>query len=227
MPLHILARAGVPETKLTVKLRWASGVELKQEFNSLRITGDTGLLAVSLDAGPSLPPDPPETQAAVLQILNGGEVLAQQNITVLKPGAPGTRQIELYWVVGKDDAGVAAAKTYIPTTDNPALAALEELLWGPASPGLEGFTSALPGPAEILKFPGRAADWGNRVTLRSLAVKDGAATADFSKELKAYGGGSNRIMLLNQQISRTLKQFPEIQEVKVTIDGQSEGRLQP
>jgi spore germination protein GerM len=63
--------------------------------------------------------------------------------------------------------------------------------------------------------------------LRSLTIVDGVATADFSKELKAYGGGSLRVMLLRQQIRQTLVQFPTVREVRIAIEGQTAGVLEP
>src|SRR6185503_19527001 len=106
-------------------------------------------------------------------------------------------------------------------------AALNELLWGPAPPNLAGFTTAIPSPEQVLGYPGREPGWGPRVTLRSLTIVDGVATADFSREMKAYGGGSVRVMLIRQQISRTLLQFPTVREVRIAIEGQTEAVLEP
>jgi spore germination protein GerM len=65
------------------------------------------------------------------------------------------------------------------------------------------------------------------VTLRSLTITNGVATADFSRELQAYGGGSLRVMLIRQQISRTLLQFPTVRLVRIAVEGQEEGVLEP
>jgi spore germination protein GerM len=56
---------------------------------------------------------------------------------------------------------------------------------------------------------------------------DGVATADFSRELRAYGGGSLRVMLIRKQISQTLMQFPTVHTVRIAIEGQTEGVLEP
>jgi spore germination protein GerM len=89
------------------------------------------------------------------------------------------------------------------------------------------FTTALPTPEQVLAFPGRTADWGPRVTLRSLTLADGIAVADFSKELAAYGGESRRASLIHAQITRTLLEFPAIHDVLITIDGQRDRLLEP
>jgi hypothetical protein len=45
--------------------------------------------------------------------------------------------------------------------------------------------------------------------------------------LQAYGGGSLRVMLIRKQIAQTLKQFPSVREVRIAIEGQTEGVLEP
>jgi spore germination protein GerM len=65
------------------------------------------------------------------------------------------------------------------------------------------------------------------VKLRSLAIENGVATADFSPELRAYGGGSARVQQIRAQITRTLLQFPTVREVRIAVAGQIEGVLQP
>jgi spore germination protein GerM len=65
------------------------------------------------------------------------------------------------------------------------------------------------------------------VTLRKLTIADGVATADFSKEMQAYGGGSLRVSLIRQQIEQTLKQFATVRKVVIAVEGQTDGVLQP
>lgn len=123
--------------------------------------------------------------------------------------------------------GGAAVQQRVPSTARIGTAALNELLWGPSPPNLAGFTTTIPTPEQVLSYSGRAPGWGARVTLRSLTIVDGVATADFSQEMRAYGGGSLRVRLIRQQISRTLLQFPTVREVRIAIAGQTEGVLEP
>jgi hypothetical protein len=51
--------------------------------------------------------------------------------------------------------------------------------------------------------------------------------ADFSPELRAYGGGSLRGSLIHGQITRTLLQFSAIQDTRITIAGEPERLLEP
>jgi spore germination protein GerM len=170
------------------------------------------------------PPQPP-TQPATLELLSAaGELQARQPVTVLSAGDPDTQLVKLYWALGEE---VAPVQQRVPRTARIGAAALNELLWGPAPPNLAGFSSAIPTPEQVLSYPGREADWGPRVTLRSLTIVEGVATADFSQELRAYGGGSLRVMLLRQQIRQTLLQFPAVREVRIAIEGETEGVLEP
>ena len=63
--------------------------------------------------------------------------------------------------------------------------------------------------------------------LLELTIQNGVATANFSKEMRAYGGGSLRVMLISQQIRQTLKQFSTIKDVRIAIEGETEGVLEP
>jgi spore germination protein GerM len=45
--------------------------------------------------------------------------------------------------------------------------------------------------------------------------------------MQAYGGGSARVDMIRQQITQTLKQFPTVNEVRIAIEGETEGVLQP
>jgi spore germination protein GerM len=58
-------------------------------------------------------------------------------------------------------------------------------------------------------------------------IQNGVATADFSRELRAYGGGSARVQAIRAQITQTLLQFPQVRDVRLTIEGQAEGVLEP
>jgi spore germination protein GerM len=98
---------------------------------------------------------------------------------------------------------------------------------GPGPPNLAGFTTSLPTPEQVLSYSGRAPNWGPRVTLRSLKIENGVATADFSRELQAYGGGSLRVRLIRGQITQTLMQFPTVREVRIAIEGQTQAVLEP
>lgn len=65
------------------------------------------------------------------------------------------------------------------------------------------------------------------VKLNSLQIKDSVAYADFDENLEWGVGGSCRISTIISQIRATLKQFPTVNDVVISIDGKTEPILQP
>ena len=58
-----------------------------------------------------------------------------------------------------------------------------------------------------------------KAKLRSVVVKDGIATVDFSKELEQnFSGGSTGEEMLVGSIVNTLTDFPEVEKVRILID---------
>ncbi|HNS50216.1 MAG TPA: Gmad2 immunoglobulin-like domain-containing protein [Anaerolineae bacterium] len=224
LPLRILARLGRPGEEVTATLRWQDGTELVKTFLLLEGEDGSGLLIASLNwPGESQPPEPP-TQAATLSIATGAGSALRQEVVVLGVDDPDTTAVKLYFLLGEDLQDI---QVRIPKTPAIATATLEQLLWGPPSPNLAGFGTSIPTPEQVLAFPGRQAEWGPRVRLLSLAIDDGVAMADFSREMEAYGGGSLRVKLLRDQITQTLKQFPTVQQVIIAVEGETETVLQP
>ncbi|MBI4101685.1 MAG: GerMN domain-containing protein [Candidatus Nealsonbacteria bacterium] len=97
-------------------------------------------------------------------------------------------------------------------TEAVARAALEELLKGPTRKELaeEFFTSLNPG-----------------VKIQRLTVENGTAKVDFDETLQFQVGGSCRVSAIRAQISNTLKQFPTVEDVVISIDNRTEDILQP
>lgn len=107
---------------------------------------------------------------------------------------------------------VFPVKRYVPKTEGVAKAALMELLAGPtAADRSAGYGTSLP----------------SGVKLNSITVAGGVAIADFSPKLERGVGGSCRVAAIRAQIERTLKQFPTVEDVVISIDGRTEDILQP
>jgi hypothetical protein len=222
--MHVLARVGQPGQQVTAEVRWQDGTTLTRQLDVLRGEDGNGLVINTLEFLETVPPMP-ATQPAMLTMRDsGGAILATQPVAVLSRDAPNTQLVSLAFLLGED---IEFAQRRIPATPTIGAAVLEELLWGPTPGNPAGFTTAIPTPQEVLNFPGRGPDWGPRVTLRGLTIEDGVATANFSQELRAYGGGSARVQQIREQITRTLQQFPTVREVRIAIEGETEGVLQP
>lgn len=100
----------------------------------------------------------------------------------------------------------------IVKTQSIARAALEELLKGPTRKEMgEGFFTSL----------------NSGVKIQSLTIENGVARVDFDEALQFQVGGSCRVSAIRAQITDTLKQFPTVREVIISIDGRAEDILQP
>jgi hypothetical protein len=224
LPVHVLAQVGEPGQRVRIVLRWQNGIELSRASDVLNADG-RGLLVTNLDWDHGTRRQLPDSQAATLQIVSdAGRVLGRREITVLGPNNPQLREVALYWLGGDS---LKPVPRRIARTPRIATATIEELLWGPGPADPPGLLTALPTPRDVLEYPGRRSDWGPRVQLRLIRIVDGVATADFSRELGAYGGGSFRVGMIDQMITRTLEQFPTVRDVRVAIDGETGGVLEP
>jgi hypothetical protein len=115
------------------------------------------------------------------------------------------------------DPEISCNKTFavarlVPKTQSTLKAAMEELLKGPtAAEAKLGFgTSINPG-----------------VTINSVKVSGNTATIDFSPKLEEGVGGSCRVAAIRSQITNTAKQFSNIKNVIISINGETELILQP
>ena len=93
------------------------------------------------------------------------------------------------------------------------VSAIGELLSGPREDDKNnGFVSQIPTEG---------------VKVQKLEVKDGVAYIDFNQALQQGVAGSCRVIAIRSQITETLKQFEEVKDVKISIDGKTEEILQP
>jgi len=107
---------------------------------------------------------------------------------------------------------VFAVERTVPYTQQTARVALEELIKGPAEQEkLDKYFTSLP----------------INVKIQKLTIENGIANADFSKDLEQGVGGSCRVSAIRAQITETLKQFPTVNQVVISIDGRTEDILQP
>lgn len=222
LPLHILARTGIPGQNVNVVLSWVNGTKITQPYTVIQGSDGRGLILSTLDLDSTTPY--PNTQQALVEVLSeNGHTLAQQQLQILGPNDPNAMSTNVFWVVNET---IQPQTILVPRTLGIGKASLEALLWGPASNNSAGYTTAIPGPEEIFTYPGKPSEWGEKVRLNSLAIIDGVAHADFSGELLANPGGAMRVSLIRGQIEQTLLQFSTVNSVSITVDGRS-GLLEP
>jgi hypothetical protein len=124
-----------------------------------------------------------------------------------------TRRVTVY-LVRKVDSGEIYIAVSRDVRSTPAIgtAALEALLGGPASEErAQGLESPIP----------------EGTTLRSLRIVDGVAYADFDRGLTGHTGGRLRNKSIARVIGLTLEQFPTVRDVVISVDGKTDGVVQP
>jgi spore germination protein GerM len=91
-------------------------------------------------------------------------------------------------------------------------AALLELLGGPTQGDIaQGFFTSI----------------NSGVKINSLSITRGVATVDFDERLGNQVAGACWVTAIRSQITETLKQFPSVKEVIISINGRTEDVLQP
>lgn len=112
---------------------------------------------------------------------------------------------------GEDCSEVFRVERTVSSTDAVGAAALTELLKGPTGEEkVEGYFTSLP----------------EGVVLNGLDIEEGTAYADFNGTLNE-GGGSCMMESRSSQITETLKQFPSVENVIISVNGDTETVLQP
>jgi len=91
--------------------------------------------------------------------------------------------------------------------------------------GRAALTGLLAGPTQAERNQGYFTSVNAGTELQSLAINDGVAMADFNSYLNA--AGSCRATSIRSQIEQTLKQFPSVTSVIISVDGDAETALQP
>ncbi len=100
----------------------------------------------------------------------------------------------------------------VAKTQASARAALEELLKGvTAAEKEEGFFTNI----------------NQGVKIQKLVIENEVAKVDFNEELERAVGGSCRAAAIRAQITQTLKQFPTVNKIIISINGRTEDILQP
>jgi len=111
-----------------------------------------------------------------------------------------------------DCSRTIAVERLVPKTSAVARAAVEALLRGATEEEINrGFVSNI--------------NPGTRV--QKLTIENGIAKVEFDEQLEFQVGGSCRVAAIRAQITETLKQFPTVKDVIISIDGRTEDILQP
>jgi len=128
-----------------------------------------------------------------------------------------TTPIAIYFGNAKEGINEECSKVfpvmrYLPKTTAVARIAMLELLKGPTDADKkEGFFTSI----------------NKGVRIQKLTIEEGVANVDFSNDIEKAVGGSCRVTSIRAQIETTLKQFPSVTSVIISVDGRTEDILQP
>lgn len=214
LPLVITGEARVYENVFGYRLLNANGKKLLEGFGETEV--GTGLRPFSLSVNY---PDP-ETETGTLEVIEFSVAtgLEESKTEIPVRFAPiESAMVSVYFNnTNKDPKSLSCDTTY-PTKRRVAKShmieeAVRELLRGvTGEEAALGFMTAL----------------NPNVQLISLVIQDGVARADFSGELQKGVAGSCRVGAVRSQIENTIKQFPGVKSVVISINGRSEDVLQP
>lgn len=107
---------------------------------------------------------------------------------------------------------VFAVEREIPKTESIAMVAMKELLKG---------------PTDEEKINGYITNINSGVIVQKLTIENSIAKVDFDEQLEYQVGGSCKTSAIIAQIEQTLKQFPTVNDVIISINGETEAILQP
>jgi germination protein M len=172
------------------------------EVPSLDATPGTETRSPTATASPSVPPSGSATPATP-------GPTATPRATAAPTAAPtGTTIVRAYFFLGSftENAGLAPVLREVPKTQAVATAAMRQLLRGPSE-------------AQLAARPAMYTTIPDGTRLLGLAIKNGVATVNLSREFES-GGGSASILGRLAQVVYTLTQFSTVDKVLFELDGE-------
>jgi len=97
--------------------------------------------------------------------------------------------------------------------------AVERTVSDSTHPEKAALLELLKGPFEAETKDGYITNLNSGITLLSILISDGVATANFDSALQKDVNGTCRVSGGRSQISKTLMQFPGIESVIITVNG--------
>ena len=215
LPLVVEGRARVFENSVSLRVRDADGSVLVEDFTTANAPdiGEFGSFRAEL-----FYPEP-EGSEGTLEVYSvsarDGSEIDKVEISIVFEEVDALT-VEVYFTTSETGVVTCEATEFverrIPRTQAVGRAALEQLLKGPTvNERSDGFSTSI--------NPG--------TELQSLRIENGTAFADFNEMLDFNIGGSCMVTSIFTQIENTLLQFDTINDVVISIDGETEEVLQP
>ena len=212
-PVTVAGEARTFEANVQIRVRDGDGAVLAHTFTTA-LTPDMGVF------GPFSAPvrylEPGASRGFVEVFESSAKDGSEINVIRIPVlfGAQEWTSVQVFFspaTVGNDCSETVAISRRIPRTEAIGRAALEELLAGPTDQERAGFgvTTTIP----------------SGVTVRSFAIREGVAYADFDRTMET--AGSCRVTAIRASVTRTLLQFPTVRSVLISVAGNVEEALQP
>lgn len=210
LPLVIKGQARVFENMLNYRIKNSDGKVIMESYAMADSSdiGQFGPFEVSLNY-----PDPGTKEGAVEVFeysAKDGSETGKVEIPVVFEKVEST-DVKVFFGNRKEDPdGENCGEVYevsrrIPKVSSVGKAALLELIFGPyVSEEDDGYFSQI----------------NRNVKINKITVLGGVASVDFGKELISGEEGSCEKEMIKTQITETLKQFPTVKEVKITVEGE-------
>jgi hypothetical protein len=218
LPITLRGEARVFENQFQYRVRNGSSGTILFEHSAYANSPDTGQYGPFQISISSLPEEAEKNlilEAFDYSAKDGAEIDTVRVPVVFDPA--NTMTVKAYFLSRNAPAGQECTTTYpvvrrIKKTQATARAALEEVLKGPMM---------------IEKERGLLTNINEGVTIQKLTIEHGMANVDLSEQLGEHVGGSCRVSSIRRQITDTLKQFPTVSDVTISINGRTDDILQP
>lgn len=221
-PLTIKGQARVFENTLQYELMDADGVVLGSGYMTANSpdVGEFGAYAATFSY------KKPATPTGILRVFNYSARDGSRENTVTVPvrfaqqqfSEEQTTTVNIFFSNAKRDPNnLFCDRTYpvmrtVTSTPRIGQTAIEKLLDGPTKEEIrQGYRTNIPSGA----------------ILQSLAIENGIAKVDFNDKLNKNVSGSCRVLAIRSEIENTLLQFPTVQKVVISVNGQSAEILEP
>ena len=169
-------------------------IQMKGMTSIAAVLAAAAMLALAAGCGDEQKPAQADSPAQTAQTKDTEKPLQEK---------PKEMQVNVYYPRNDGTGLIAVSRKVNTEKDDKYTAAMKSLLTGTKE---KGQTNVIPKKAK----------------LRSVTVKDGVATVDFSKELEQnFSGGSTGEEMLIGSIVNTLTDFPEVEKVQILIEGAS------
>ncbi len=213
-PVIVQGEARTFENSVTVRVITADGNVLTENFTTANAPdiGQFGPFEISLIF------TPPTEGSGFIEVFqysakDGTEIdKVRVPVTFAKPGNEMPIQIFFNKQNTAECENVVAVTRSIPRTQQTARAAIDQLLMGTSqSEQQAGYLTSI----------------NSGVRVQRLVIQNGVAEIDFNNTLENGVAGSCKVQAIRSQIEQTLLQFDTVQSVKISINGRTEGSLQP